>query len=343
MHLVTGATGLVGTHLLAHLLKLDSQPIRAMYRNEGKRKFAEEVIRYCYPEVAQKLVEVEWINCDLLDIDGLTEALKGVEEVYHAAALVSFSNRDWKKLYRTNVEGTHNIVNVALDEGVSLFVHVSSTSALPRKDDHTQISEDVSWTREIGKNGYGRSKFMAEREVWRGAEEGLNVIVVNPSVLLGPGNWNESSLEIFKRVYNGLKFYPLGGDAFTDVRDVARAILFLRERNLTGQRYMLAANNAKIQELLNEIADSFSKRKPSIRVSMSLAFAAARVEAVLSFFSGRSPKLNRHTARVSSTVRTYDSSKIKSLGFEFTEFSESVNFASEWFKYAVANSIVMKK
>jgi dihydroflavonol-4-reductase len=341
MFLVTGATGLVGTHLVAALLDAGEKPVRALYRSEEKQKLSIELIRFCYPHLADKLAQIEWHQADILDIDGLAEAFEGVTEVYHTAAFVSFSRRDWKRLYKTNVEGTQNVVNCALDAEVELMVHLSSTSALPRKDDGSPIKEDVPWTREIGKNPYGRTKFMAEREVWRGMEEGLNVIVVNPSVLVGAGNWNESSLEIFRRVHKGLRFYPTGGDAFTDVRDVCRAILGLRQAKLYGQRFMLAGHNTLLKDLLFNIAASLDRRPPTIRVNYQTARLAGRVEGFLAFLTGRKARLNRHTAKVSSTIRTYDSSKVKqALKFEFTPLQESINYAALWYKHALQQGLL---
>ncbi len=334
MHLVTGSTGLLGTHLLAELLRNGHHPVKALYRSEAKKQYSIDLISFCYPGLENEMQSIEWINCDILDIDALYDAMQGCRVVWHTAGFVSFSNRDSKTLMEVNVQGTKNVVNCALELNVSRFIHVSSTAAISRKKGATEIDENNAWNREISGSWYARTKFMAEREVWRASEEGMEIIIVNPSVIIGPGDWHQSSLEIFKRVNRGLSFYPAGADAFTDVRDICRAMCLLHQKNITGQRFLIAGNNIPFKVLLDKIAISLNKKPPTFAVKRWMISIAWRFDAALSFITGRSQKLNKHTARAAMRISKYDGTAIqKATGLEYTATDDAISFANLWFMH----------
>ncbi|HEY4205502.1 MAG TPA: SDR family NAD(P)-dependent oxidoreductase, partial [Puia sp.] len=226
--LVTGGTGFLGTYILRQLIE-KGYSVRAIRRDHRRHSFIP-------PSV---LSGIEWVQCDLLDPLGLEEAMTGVDAVIHAAALVSFEDADRQELFRTNVEGTANVVNMALEQGVRRFVHVSSVAALGRTNKGETVNEEKKWDNNKGQTNYAISKFYGELEVWRAIGEGLPAVIVNPSTILGVGDWNQSSCAIFKSIYNEFPWYSNGINGFVDVGDVAGAVIRLMEADISGQRFIL--------------------------------------------------------------------------------------------------------
>lgn len=327
MILVTGSTGLVGSHLLYELCS-NGQHIRAMYRTKEKIARVEGLFTFYNPENAARLLsQIEWVEGDVNDIESIVEAMKGCTKVYHSAALVSFNNRDFHQLMKVNREGTTNIVNCALAEGVEKLVHLSSTAAIGNTDS-TVITENSKWNM-AGKNtAYSISKYGAEREVWRGIEEGLNAVMLNPSVILGPGNWNEGSLVIFRTVNKGLKFYTPGQNAFVDVRDVAKSLRLLMESDVNAQRYLCFSENVPFRKLTDEIAEQLGRSKAKYATKPWMAAIAWRAAKVYSLFTGKRPTLTRESVRSAFSRKEYSNQKIiKQLGIEFIPVKDAIQNA----------------
>jgi dihydroflavonol-4-reductase len=293
MILVTGGAGLVGNEVINQLLALGKK-VKAIY-NSTKI------------EARQNLVVVQ---CDILDVITLDEIMQDVTEVYHCAALVSFAPKDAEKLYKTNVEGTANIVNACLHAGVRKLVFVSSVAALGRIREGQTVNETMQWTAETSNSIYGQSKYLAELEVWRGAAEGLQVAIVCPSIILGYSDWNSGSTKLFKSVYDGFPWYSTGTSGFVDVADVAAAMLSLMESNITNEKFILAAETVSYQYVLNHIAKGFGKKAPAKKVTPLLAAITWRLEAIKSFFTNASPLITKETAATALTNIVYDNSKL---------------------------------
>jgi dihydroflavonol-4-reductase len=293
MILVTGGAGLVGNELINQLLA-QGKKVKAIY-NSTKI------------EAKQNLVVVQ---CDILDVITLDEIMQDVTEVYHCAALVSFAPKDAEKLYKTNVEGTANIVNACLLAGVRKLVFVSSVAALGRIREGQTVNETMQWTAETSNSIYGQSKYLAELEVWRGSAEGLQVAVVCPSIILGYSDWNSGSTKLFKSVYDGFPWYSTGTSGFVDVADVAAAMLALMESDITNEKFILAAENVSYQYVLNLIAKGFGKKAPAKKVTPLLAAITWRLEAIKSFFTNASPLITKETAATALTNIVYDNSKL---------------------------------
>ncbi len=229
MILVTGSTGLLGSHVVVELLHKGYE-VRAMYRDESRKKAVHRLLTFYYPEEQDFLLKkLSWFKGDVLDLTDVEDSLQGVSKVVHCAALVSFHRRDFNVLFKVNRRGTANMVNFALNTGVNQFIHVSSTAAIGSDSQFKDglKRESNLWNPNDEVSGYALSKFSAEKDVWRAMEEGLSVSIVNPSVMFGPGSWEESSLTIFRTLHNGLSFYTKGSNAFVDVRDVTKLILKL--------------------------------------------------------------------------------------------------------------------
>jgi len=319
--LVTGGTGLVGSHLIEALTN-EGKKVRAI-----KRSFPiPNLLKNISPEL------LEWIEGDILDIYSIKEAMQGIVNVYHCAAFVSLNPADKKKLWKVNVEGTANIVNMALEEGVKKFCFVSSTSALGRGTSKGIITEESIWTNNGENSFYGITKYNAEREVWRGIAEGMDAVIVNPAIIFGPGNWDKSSVKIFQTVWKGLKFYTLGANAFVDVRDVAKAMIRLTESEIKNEKFVLAAENLSYKYIFDEIAGNFSKKTPSIKAGPRLSGLVWRAEKIRCLLTGKTPFITKDTARSANQINTYSSEKIRTaIGFEFIPIKQSIKDTCEAF------------
>jgi nucleoside-diphosphate-sugar epimerase len=322
--LVTGGTGFLGTYILRELVE-KGYAVRAI-RREGSQPYF-----YTPPTILEK---IEWFSCDIMDPMGLEEAMTGVDAVIHAAAKVSFADADKHELFTTNIEGTANVVNIALELGIRRLVHVSSVAALGRTKKEETVNEDKKWDNNKGQTNYAISKFYGELEVWRGIGEGLPAVIVNPSTILGVGDWNESSCAIFKSVYNEFPWYSNGHNGFVDVSDVAMAIVALMESDITGQRYILNSDNWTFRQLFNTIADGFGKKQPHREATPFLSAVAWRLEKIKSLFSGKRPLLTRESARVARSRTWFDNSKIlrQLPDFRFTPLEKTIKHSCEAYK-----------
>ena len=322
--LVTGGTGFLGAYIISQLVD-KGYTVRAI-RREGSQPYF-----YTPPSILEK---IEWFPCDIMDPLGLEEAMTGVDTVIHAAAKVSFADADKHELFTTNVEGTANVVNIALEQGIRRLIHVSSVAALGRTKKEEKVNEEKKWDNNKGQTNYAISKFYGELEVWRAIGEGLPAVIVNPSTILGVGDWNESSCAIFKSIYNEFPWYSNGINGFVDVSDVAKAIVSLMESDITGQRFILNGDNWTFRQLFNTIADGFGKKHPHREATPFLSAIAWRLEKIKSMFSGKRPLLTRESARVARSKTYFDNGKIlKHLpDFQFTPLEKTIRRSCEAYK-----------
>ena len=295
MILVTGATGLLGSSLIQELLA-NQQPVKALYRS------AKPVLP-CQDQV-------EWIQGDILDVTRLAEVMQGITQVYHCAALVSFSHDRTDELYKTNVEGTANVINAALNADVKKLLHVSSVAALGKAKPGEAISESCQWTDDKNGSVYGKTKHLAEVEVWRGVGEGLNAVVINPSIILGSGNWSEGSSRLFKTAYDEFPWYTEGVTGFVDVLDVAKAAFLLMNSEISAERFIINADNIPYHELFDLIADEFGKKRASRKVTPLMASLIWRAEKLRHLFFGGQPFLTKETATNAQLKRYFDNTKM---------------------------------
>jgi dihydroflavonol-4-reductase len=316
--LITGGTGFLGSYIIRELVER-GYAVRAIRRTSK--------LPFYIP--AHYFDRVEWLNGDILDVAGLEEAMDGADAVIHAAAKVSFAKGDRRRLFSTNIEGTANMVNTALLLNIPRFIHVSSVAALGRTAKDETITEEKKWEDNKLNTSYAISKYHAEMEVWRGMGEGLNVTIVNPSTILGFGDWNASSCALFKNVFREFPWYSNGMNGFVDVTDVARAIVSLLESKSTGERFILSGDNWSFRQLFNTIATEFGKKQPSREATPFLAGIAWRVEKLRSLFSGRASLLTRESARIARTRTRFDNSRILDQlpGFAFTPLEQTIRSA----------------
>jgi nucleoside-diphosphate-sugar epimerase len=342
MIFVTGGTGLVGAHLL-YELTLAGKKVKALKR---KTSNLQQVLKTfsCYSETPQELFNrIEWVDGDILDYFALEKILEGVTEIYHCAAIVSFDSKERQKMISNNVEGTANLLNAALENKVKKICHVSSVSALGRLDNQQLITEETNWVPSKKISGYSESKFFSEVEIWRGIEEGLDAVIVNPSIIFGPANWETGSAKMFKTVWDGMKFYTKGITGFVDVKDVVRAMMLLMDETnfelAKNQRYLLNAENLSYQNVFYQIADAIEKPRPKIYASDFMMDFAWRVLRIVSLITRKPPLISRETAASSRAVNNFDGSKIvKQFNFEYRQISETIQQTAVFLKQDMQNS-----
>lgn len=313
--LVTGGSGFIGAYIIKELVE-KGYAVRAIRHSKGTPFFIP----------AHITDKVEWVQCDILDVVLLNEVMKGIDTVIHAAAKVSFSDSERRTIYKLNIEGTANVVNMALENNVRRFVHISSVAAIGRTLTGETITEEKKWQPGKMHTTYAISKHHAELEVWRGAAEGLDMVIVNPSTVIGYGDWSMSSCAIFKSVYKEFPWFTKGINGFVAVTDVAKATVLLMESNLSHDRFIVNGDNWTFQQLLNTIADGFGKKHPQKEATPLMGSFAWRLEKLKSMLSGKRPLLTRESARVAQSITYFDNSKIlKALpGFTFTPLEKAI-------------------
>jgi nucleoside-diphosphate-sugar epimerase len=339
MILLTGGTGLVGSHLL-YELTMDGKRVRALKRKGSRIDIVEKIFEWYNPEKCQDQFNlIEWVDGDLSDIFSLREALQGVNHVYHCAAVVSFVPSERPKMLKINIDGTANLVNACLMENVKKFCHCSSIAAVGRPDKGTWVDESLIWKTSRKNSYYSISKFGAEREVWRGSEEGLKVVIVNPSVIIGPGDPYRSSARLFTTVKDGLRFYSSGSTGFVDARDVAKAMKQLTENDTHDERYILNSENISYKELFEIFARYAKVKPPFFRAGRTLSEIAWRLEKFRSLVTGSNPLITKETARSANSRYQFSNEKIISeLGVKFFTVEEAAENTAGFFeKYPKLN------
>lgn len=330
--LVTGGTGFVGSYLLRYLVDQGYTQIRGL-RRPGSRMDL----------VAPVAGQVEWVEGDVLDIFSLDDALEGVSRVYHCAAVVSFDPRDTNKMMQVNIEGTANLINAALSAGIKKFIHTSSIATLGRTREGETLDESRVWQRGRFNTQYAISKFLAEQEAWRGMAEGLEVGIVNPSVILGSGRWEEGALRLFNYVWNQSPFYPVGGTGFVDVRDVARFMIRLMESPVSNERFIVSAENRSYRWVLEEIARNLDRRPPRIAVRPWMRGIAWRLATLLAKMQGKRPFLTREVAANASRTFYFDSSKAEQyFDFSYHPLKQSIAHSATRFREASREGVAPK-
>lgn len=326
MIFVTGGTGILGAQLLCDLTQ-GEEKIRAMNRTDSDLSFVQKVFEF--NACAERFDRIEWVEGDLLDILGLEELLGGCDHVYHAAAMVSFAKKDEATLMQTNVDGTENLVNACLSAGVKKICHVSSVAVFGREPGRGTVTEDTQWKRTPYNSNYAISKYGAEREVWRGAEEGLDVVIVNPSVIIGPCEWDKSSGVLFRSFRNGMPFYTLGTNGFVDVRDVSKAMVMLMHSHTRNERFILNGENLVFRDFFNLVADVLGKKRPSIYARPWMSAIAWRAMLLVGWVTRKTPAITKESVSTAHMDSFYCSDKISNqLGLEMTPVAKAVERAA---------------
>ena len=320
MILLTGATGIVG-HFIAQQLLSEGHPVRALKRSQSNT------------ERLGQHQGLEWVEGDVEDIPSLQKAFAGVEYVVHCAAIVSFHQEDKKRMMEVNVEGTANMINLAIENKVRKFVHISSVAALGRKEGSPVIDEKTKWEESKNNTNYAESKYLGELEVWRGQEEGLATVILNPSIVLGPGDWHSSSMHVFKYVNQERIFYPVGEMNFVDVRDVANIACKMLFNDKSGERFILNAGMASYKKVFGYISEHLNKPRPRYRVSYALLTFAYVFDMLRSFMTRQKSIITKESLRLSKMSFMFSNDKItRDMQYTFRTLEESVAWTCQELK-----------
>lgn len=327
MKMVTGATGFLGTHVLYELVSKGG-PVKALYRDEKKIALVRKMFGYYSSDVPALWDKIEWIAGDILDYYSMMEHFKAVTEIYHTAGLFSFIRKDEEKLNRTNIQGTANVVNACLELGINKLCHVSSISALGESDGDELIDENILRNPGISASAYAISKFNGEMEVWRGIHEGLQAVIINPSIIIGPGMWLGPAGHLFENLRKGLRYYPEGSNGYVDVRDVAMIMVKLLEGNIFGERFIINSENMTYRDLLRNIASALNQSEPDRPITHALSRTIAIAEKIRSLFTGLPPRVTIKTLDIANEKLAYSNDKIRNkLKINFIPIQESVKYS----------------
>lgn len=337
MIFVTGGTGLVGAHLLFELTSAGKR-VKALNRKTSNLPQVLKTFSYYSDNPKELFDRIEWVEGDILDYFSIERILENVTEIYHCAATVSFDAKERQKMIANNVEGTANLVNAAIENGIKKICHVSSIAALGRLENGLLVTEETNWVPSKKISGYSESKFFSEVEIWRGIEEGLDAVIVNPSIIFGPSNWETGSAKIFKTIWDGLNLYTKGITGFVDVKDVVKAmVLLMDETNFEkakNQRYLLNSENLSYQNVFYQIADSLEKPRPKYYTSDFLLSLGWRASEFTSILTRKPALITRETVANSNKAYHFDGSKIvNQFNFEYLPVSKSIQQTASFLKH----------
>ncbi|MDP2386700.1 MAG: NAD-dependent epimerase/dehydratase family protein [Bacteroidota bacterium] len=335
MNFITGATGLIGSHLTAHLL-MQGKDVIALKRVNSNTKNIEEILSFYTTDYKELFKKIRFVEGDITDIYSLLDVLDNIEQVYHCAGMVNFEEKRIKELLLINSEGTANMVNACLEKGIQQFCHVSSVATMPNHDKKAIVDESVFWKSSPENGAYAISKYNGEREVWRAAEEGLNVCIVNPSVVLGAGCWGQSSSRLIAECYKGTRFFTNGVTGFVDVKDVVHCMIGLMDqtdrqtgKKINGKRFVVSGDNQSFKYVLDQFHTAFGKKLPSIEAGKWILKTGALLEKIFS----SEPRITKTTIDAALSKNYFSHERISTeLNFNFTPLDQTITYVAEKYK-----------
>lgn len=341
MILVTGGTGLVGSHLLYKLLKT-SNKVRAIYRREHKLALVKKVFSYYSADYETLFDQIEWVEADITDIPALQRAFQDIDYVYHCAAFVSFEPDKYHVLRKINIEGTANVVNLCLSHQVKKLCYVSSIAAIGHQQNPQQlITEDTNWNQDADNSVYAITKYGAEIEVWRGTQEGIDAVIINPGIIIGPGFWNSGgSSSLIKKIYKGMPYYTHGVTAYVDVDDVVRAMILLMKSPIKNERFIVISENLSFKEFQQQTALALGVKPASKEATPLILGLGWRLDWLNRLLTGKRRRLSRQMTRSARSITKYDASKIKNaLDFKFKPMQVSIEDTCQLFLDDLKNRV----
>jgi len=331
MILVTGGTGMVGSHLLFSLIS-NNKPVKATFRKGSDLSKVKKIFSYYTDDSAELFKKINWIEADITDVPALENAFNQVNTVYHCAALISFNPKEYNTLYKINVEGTANIVNLCIAKNIEKLCYVSSIATIDGYTTNTIVTEETEWN-DAHANVYALTKYDAEMEVWRSTQENLSVVIVNPGVIVGPGFWNTGSGVLFKTAAKGSKYYPPGGTGFIAVNDVVKMMISLMDSNTTNERYIAIAENISYKDILSKITKQLNITAPTKKLAFWQLNILARLDGLRTFFTNTDRKLTKETIFSLKNRQEYSNNKIRTAqNFKFEAIDEIVKFCCALYK-----------
>ncbi len=324
MILVTGGTGLVGSHLLYDLIR-DGSDVKVLVREKSNRLNILKTFMFYNEDARQLYDKIQWVTGDITDRASLDDAFEDVDQVYHTAALVSFGRRQSHQVMEVNAEGTANLVNICLDRAVKKLCFVSSIASVVNPEDDSPSDENLIWKPEKNASIYSVSKLKAEMEVWRGINEGLKAVIVNPSIILGPGNWEKGSPALFDLIAKGIPYYTSGSNGFVDVRDVSSIMIRLMNSDITGERFILNSGNLTYKDLIDKIENALGKVRRKKYIPKVYLNLLGGIESFSGIFSSKEQVLSKSFIDIAYKKSSYSNEKIRlKLNVDFRSIDEAV-------------------
>lgn len=328
MILITGATGLLGSYLMLELLKSNDN-IVAAYRRKSSIEKSKKIFSYYDRE--KDFDKIQWLELDILDYESLLENFSSDSVIYHCAAVVDFGKMKSETIFEVNHKGTENVVNACLENGVKKLIYASSIAALGGNKSSKIINEESKPDTSKNHSPYSLSKYRAETEVWRGINEGLNAVIVNPSIILGAGNWNSGSSKLFS-ISSKNKFYTDGITGYVDVRDVAKIMNLLAEEDIKGERYIVNAEDISFKDIFSKIALALGNKPPSIYIGKNLMGLFVLISSLFRIFGIKS-QISKNSMQAAYSKKYFSADKIKDkLGYEFIPIDETINHIASIYK-----------
>jgi len=333
MDLITGGTGLVGSHLLFQLTSKGAK-VKAVYRDSSKLDNVLKLFSYYTEDPETLFARIQWVEAPLNNIPALESAFENISQVYHCAALISFDPNDFKALVRTNEVGTANVVNLCISKNVRKLCYVSSIAALGKTPDRAEIDEETEW-KSGHTNPYALTKHLAEMEVWRATQEGVPAVIVNPGVIIGPGFWEGGSGRLFETAAKGSRYYPPGGSGFVSVIDVVNMMIRLMESNIKSERFIAVERNLSYKQILTEISEELGRPAPTVEIPIWILNLLWRIDWLRCFLGGGKRNLSRAQVASLRNRSYYNNNKARQLlGFEYTSLQNGIAFSAKKFKEA---------
>lgn len=333
MILVTGGTGLVGSHLLYKLLQTKPR-VKAIYRREHKLELVKKVFSYYTSDFESLYQKIEWIAADITDVPSLEIAFKDVTYVYHCAAFVSFEPNKYHQLRKINIEGTANVVNLCISHHVKKLCYVSSIATIGHHQNPQQlITEETQWNQEDDNSVYAITKYGAEIEAWRGTQEDLETVILNPGIIIGPGFWNSGgSSSLIKKIYNGMPYYTTGVTAYVDVNDVVNAMVLLMQSDIKNERFIAISENLSFREFQDQVTSALKVKPASKEATPFILGIGWRLDWLQHVITGKRRRLSKQMTKSASSITKYDASKLKNaVDFDFKPMSASIKDACQLF------------
>ena len=329
MNFVTGATGLIGSHLVLRLTE-ENMPVTALFRNEKGKSEVSNLFRFYGKE--NLFQQVQWVKGDVEDADDMYELTEGMHTVFHCAAIVSYHKKEASRMLEVNINGTKNIVNACIENDVKHFIHVSSISALGDSKGEI-IDEETPRNFNDYHSNYSKGKYLSEQEVWRGIQEGLNATILNPGIIFGPNNCTRSSGTMIARIEKGLPALPAGGSGIVSVLDVVEVMIRATKQEPTNERYILCAENIRMSELFTKIAAALHVKIGKTIAKKWQILLVFYMEAFIELFTGKRATITREIIRNYDEVKQFDGSKATRIfGFQYRNTFSSIEDTIQYYK-----------
>jgi nucleoside-diphosphate-sugar epimerase len=329
MNFVTGATGLIGSHLVLRLAE-EGMPVSALFRNEIGKSEVFNLFQFYGKE--NLFSQVQWVKGDVEDADDMFDLTEGMHTVFHCAAIVSYHRKEATRMLEVNINGTKNVVNACIENEVKHLIHVSSISALGDSKGEV-IDEETPRDFNDYHSNYSKGKYLSEQEVWRGIQEGLNATILNPSVIFGPNNCTRSSGTMIARIEKGLPALPAGGSGIVSVLDVVEVMIRAAKQAPTNERYILCAENIRMSELFTKIADALHVKIGKTIAKKWQIKLVFYMEALVEIFTGKRATITREIIRNYDEVKQFDGSKAtRAFGFEYRNTFSSIEDTIRYYK-----------